>query len=91
MDNLSINPDLANNLSDKDKKDLHQFIQGESQKANIQNMVHDLTDRCFKKCITSKISQGGLDRYEEPCMRNCVDRFMDASQAVVEHIQKMQR
>ena len=47
MDDLSINPDLANNLSDKDKKDLHQFIQGESQKANIQNMVHDLTGTSF--------------------------------------------
>lgn len=53
--------------------------------------VHMLTDKCFKKCITSKITSGALDRSEEPCMRNCVDRFMDASGAVIRHLEQMRQ
>lgn len=44
---------------------------------------------CFKKCITSKISSGKLDRYEEPCMQNCVDRYMDANMVVIKHLEQM--
>jgi len=45
--------------------------------------------RCFRKCITSKISQGKLDRSEEPCMQNCVDRYMDANMTVIRHLEQM--
>ena len=51
--------------------------------------IHSLTDICFRKCITSKISSGKLDRYEEPCMQNCVDRFMDANYVVLKELEKM--
>lgn len=51
--------------------------------------IHGLTDTCFKKCITTKISAGALDRNEEPCMRNCVDRFMDANMTVIKHLEQM--
>ncbi|KAI5365313.1 Putative Tim10-like domain superfamily protein [Septoria linicola] len=94
MDQTSVSPEMASalqNLSAKDRQDLNQFIQGESQKAQIQQTVHGLTDTCFKKCITSRITQGGLDRYEEPCMRNCVDRFMDANQTVIQHLERMRQ
>ena len=37
----------------------------------------------------TKIGQAGLDKYEEPCMRNCVDRFMDANGAVLRHLESM--
>ena len=45
--------------------------------------------RCFRKCITSKITAGKLDRSEEPCMQNCVDRFMDANLTVIRHLEQM--
>lgn len=45
--------------------------------------------RCFRKCITSKISSGKLDRTEEPCMQNCVDRYMDANLTVIRHLEQM--
>ena len=51
--------------------------------------IHALTDTCFRKCITSKISAGKLDRYEEPCMQNCVDRFMDMNNLVLKELDKM--
>ncbi|GAB7347741.1 hypothetical protein MBLNU459_g5293t1 [Dothideomycetes sp. NU459] len=90
MDSLggASNMDLSK-LSDKDKQDLQQFVINESQKARIQQSIHSLTDTCFRKCITSKISAGTLDRSEEPCMQNCVDRFMDANMTVLKHLEQM--
>ncbi|KAF2773514.1 hypothetical protein EJ03DRAFT_323468 [Teratosphaeria nubilosa] len=92
MDNLNISPETAQslqNMSAKDKQELNQFIVNESQKAQIQSTVHSLTDTCFRKCITSRISSGKLDRTEEPCMQNCVDRFMDANLTVIKNLEQM--
>ncbi|KAG9548205.1 hypothetical protein KCV01_g23862, partial [Aureobasidium melanogenum] len=76
-------------MSDAEKKDLQQFVVNESQKARIQQSIHSLTDTCFRKCITGKISSGKLDRSEEPCMQNCVDRFMDANLVVIKNLEQM--
>ncbi|KAK4501217.1 hypothetical protein PRZ48_007024 [Zasmidium cellare] len=92
MDQLNISPETAQglqNLSAKDKQELNQFVQNEAQKAQIQSAVHSLTETCFRKCVTGKISAGALDRNEEPCMRNCVDRFMDANMTVIRHLEQM--
>lgn len=51
--------------------------------------IHSLTDMCFRKCITSKISSPKLDKYEEPCMQNCVDRFMDANNLILKQLEAM--
>ena len=51
--------------------------------------IHELNSMCFKKCITGKITSGSLDRNEEPCMKNCVDRYMDANMTVIRHLEKM--
>ncbi|KAI4728165.1 hypothetical protein E4T49_04018 [Aureobasidium sp. EXF-10728] len=89
MDSLgSANIDLTK-MSDAEKQDLQQFVVNESQKARIQQSIHALTDTCFRKCITSKISSGKLDRSEEPCMQNCVDRFMDANLVVIKNLEQM--
>ncbi|EGP84934.1 unnamed protein product [Zymoseptoria tritici ST99CH_1A5] len=94
MDELNLSAEAAEglkNLSVRDRQELQQFVAQETQKAQIQSAVHMLTDKCFKKCITSKITSGALDRSEEPCMRNCVDRFMDASGAVIRHLEQMRQ
>ena len=49
MDRLNVSPEVAESLKDlsqKDKQELSQFVMGESQKAQIQNAVHSLTDTC---------------------------------------------
>ena len=51
--------------------------------------VHELTDICWRKCVTGAISSSGLDRKEEPCVRNCVERFLDANEAVLKHLSVM--
>ncbi|KAF2184568.1 hypothetical protein K469DRAFT_579234 [Zopfia rhizophila CBS 207.26] len=85
-----MNADLSK-LSDRDKQELQQFVVNESQKARIQASIHSLTDTCFRKCITSGIKSGKLDKYEEPCMRNCVDRFLDANLVVLRELERLRQ
>lgn len=49
--------------------------------------VHHLTDACWKKCITSRITAGRLDSSEESCAQNCVERWMDTNLAVLKHLE----
>lgn len=35
------------------------------------------------------MTQGSLDRNEDTCMKNCVDRYMDANMTVIKHLEKM--
>ncbi|PMD65152.1 uncharacterized protein K444DRAFT_608827 [Hyaloscypha bicolor E] len=85
---LEQNIDLSK-LSEKDKQELQQFIVNESQKARIQQSVHSLTDICWKKCVTGTIRGGKLDKNEETCAQNCVDRFLDANMTVIKHLDNM--
>ncbi|KAL4789528.1 Tim10/DDP family zinc finger-domain-containing protein [Aspergillus venezuelensis] len=80
-----------NKLSEADRQELTQLLQSESQKAAIQSNVHHIADTCWKKCITSKISSGRLDKNEEACAANCVDRWMDTNISVLKHLETLQR
>ncbi|KAI1464793.1 Tim10/DDP family zinc finger-domain-containing protein [Daldinia caldariorum] len=89
--NINLNNfDLAK-LNESDKAELRQFFANEGQKARIQTTVHNLTDMCFRKCVTGAIRSGKLDRAEEGCMANCADRFIDVSQLTVKHLQNMRQ
>lgn len=55
----------------------------------LPTAIHSLTDICFRKCVTSKISSGKLDKYEEPCMQNCVDRFLDANHVILRQLETL--
>ncbi|KAF2128613.1 hypothetical protein P153DRAFT_342516 [Dothidotthia symphoricarpi CBS 119687] len=94
MDALS--PSLGNidisKLSTADKQALQQFVMNEGQKARIQSSIHALTDTCFRKCIPMGVVKSGkLDRYEEPCMRQCVDRFLDANLVVLRELERLRQ
>ncbi|THY32979.1 hypothetical protein D6D01_02413 [Aureobasidium pullulans] len=89
MDSLGSGNIDVSKMSDAEKQDLQQFVVNETQRARIQQSIHSLTDVCFRKCITGKISAGKLDRSEEPCMQNCVDRFMDANLVVIKNLEQM--
>lgn len=94
MDSLGgglANVDLSR-LSDRDKQELQQFALNEGQKARIQSSIHSLTDTCFRKCIPGgNVKNGKLDKYEEPCMRQCVDRFLDANMVVLKELEKLRQ
>ncbi|TVY34839.1 Mitochondrial import inner membrane translocase subunit [Lachnellula subtilissima] len=86
---LEQNVDLSK-LSDKDKQELQQFVVNESQKSSDPaKSVHSLTETCFKKCVTGAIRSGKLDKGEESCTQNCVDRFLDANFTVIRHLEQM--
>jgi import inner membrane translocase subunit TIM8 len=54
--------------------------------------IHALTDTCFRKCIPSgNVKNGKLDKYEEPCMRQCVDRFLDANLVVLRELERLRQ
>lgn len=76
-------------LNDQDKAELRQFLANEQQRAQIQSQTHSLTQTCWKRCITSNIKSSTLDRSEEGCLANCVDRFLDINFLTVKHLEKM--
>jgi mitochondrial import inner membrane translocase subunit TIM8 len=54
-------------------------------------VVHSLTDVCWKKCVTTPIKQGALDKNEQACMANCADRFLDVSNLTMQHLAKLRQ
>ncbi|MCJ1406495.1 Mitochondrial import inner membrane translocase subunit tim8 [Ptychographa xylographoides] len=76
-------------LSENDKKELQQFIVQENQQSMVAKTISNLTDTCWKKCIGSRISAGKLDRTEESCAANCVDRFMDTQMSILKHLEEL--
>jgi len=79
----------ASKLTTSDQKELNQFLMNEAQKSTIQQTVHYLSDVCWKKCVPGKITSGRLDRAEETCAQNCVERWMDANFAVLKHLEAL--
>lgn len=62
------------------------------KQANIYiTAVHHLTEVCFKKCVTSRITTNKLAPAEESCAQNCVNRWMDANLAIVKHLDNLRQ
>ena len=63
---------------------LASFIEQENQKQRFQAIVHRLTDECWDLCAPSISSR--LDGRSEICLSNCVERFIDASNYIINKI-----
>ncbi|KAI9301781.1 Tim10/DDP family zinc finger-domain-containing protein [Cunninghamella echinulata] len=74
-------------FSENDQRELAQFLEAENAKARIQQTVHTLTDSCWDKCV-SKVN-AKLDRGEEACLSNCVERFLDTSLFIVKRLEDL--
>lgn len=55
-------------------------IQAEIAAATLQELVEDMTEKCYSICI--KKPGSSLDNYEQRCLGNCMDRFIDSYNAV---------
>ncbi|KIX96903.1 uncharacterized protein Z520_07623 [Fonsecaea multimorphosa CBS 102226] len=86
---LSINAQDVERLTPREKQELQVFLQSESQKAQVQKQIHELTELCFKKCITGSISSGKLAGKEESCMTNCVNRLFDSNMVILKHLEAL--
>ncbi|KAI6183469.1 Kinesin-like protein KIFC3 [Aphelenchoides bicaudatus] len=53
-------------------------------------LVSTLTSRCFDICFTDSRPPAKMDGKHSSCMANCVDRMLDASEFMVNHLQNTQ-
>ncbi|KAK0416702.1 hypothetical protein QR680_012639 [Steinernema hermaphroditum] len=67
---------------------VHQ-LQAETQKQKFAEQVHTLTNRCWDVCIGDSRLGNKIDGRTQTCLQNCVNRMIDASNFMVEHLQKM--
>jgi len=64
------------NLSSQQKEEIMQTVQAQVALANMQELLSKVTDKCFKKCITSPGSSLGSS--DQKCVALCMDRYMDS-------------
>ena len=57
------------------------FIEQENQKQRFQSVVHTLTEQCWELCAPAISSR--LDGKSETCLANCVERFIDSSNYII--------
>lgn len=55
-------------------------IETEMAAATLQELVEDMTEKCFNICVKKPGST--LDNYEQRCLGNCMDRFIDSYNVV---------
>lgn len=60
---------------------LASFIEQENQKQRFQTVVHTLTEQCWELCAPSISTR--LDGKSETCLANCVERFIDSSNFII--------
>lgn len=51
--------------------------------------THSLTQTCWKKCVPGNIKDSKLDKTEETCFANCVDRFLDLNFLTMKNLENM--
>jgi len=62
--------------------DLQQFVQQQELQAKLQEGIFKMNDTCWEKCMGSVDSK--LSGKQETCITNCVERFIDASQFIMQ-------
>lgn len=63
---------------------IQRLVEIETQKARFQALVHNLTGTCWEKCVDRPAAR--LDSRTETCIVNCVERFIDTSNYVVNRL-----
>ncbi|KAG9252773.1 Tim10/DDP family zinc finger protein [Emericellopsis atlantica] len=61
----------------------------ENETDSAATETHQLTQVCWTKCFTGNVSGSKLDKTEEGCLANCVNRFMDLNLLTVKHLNSM--
>jgi import inner membrane translocase subunit TIM8 len=51
--------------------------------------THSLTQMCWNKCVQGSIKNNKLDKGEETCLANCVERFLDVNYLTMKHLNGM--
>ncbi|KAJ1993303.1 Mitochondrial import inner membrane translocase subunit tim8 [Dimargaris cristalligena] len=75
--------DDTKNIS-AEQRELDEFMQQQEGLSQLQGTVRHLTGFCWNQCINSPSTP--LDRTERACLQNCVNRFYDSMNIVVQHL-----
>ncbi|KAL3044582.1 hypothetical protein OYC64_012970 [Pagothenia borchgrevinki] len=65
---------------------LQRFIESETQKQRFQQLVHQMTGVCWDKCMDKPGPK--LDSRTEMCFVNCVERFIDTSNFILNRLEQ---
>ncbi|XP_037600802.1 mitochondrial import inner membrane translocase subunit Tim8 A-like [Cebus imitator] len=84
----SSSPSSAAGLGAVDPQ-LQHFIEAETQKQRSQQLVHQMTERCWQKCVDKPGPP--LDSRAEACFVNCVERFIVTSQFILNRLEQTQK
>ncbi|XP_021059852.1 putative mitochondrial import inner membrane translocase subunit Tim8 A-B [Mus pahari] len=68
---------------------LQQFMEAEVQKQRVQLLIHQMTELCWEKCVDKPGPR--LDGRAELCLVNCVERFIDTSQFILNRLEQTQK
>jgi len=66
---------------------MQRFLEAETQKQRFQQLVHSLTGDCWDTCVVGAPA-AKIDRRTETCIVNCVERFIDTSNYIVNRLEK---
>jgi len=81
-----MNGDLGGNLEGIADPQLRSFIEKETHKQKFQVLVHGLTEQCWDKCMDRPSTR--LDHKTEMCLLNCVERFLDTSNYIINRMER---
>lgn len=66
---------------------MQQYIQQETQKQQMQQVIHDLNEKCWDTCFEGKPGNK-IDSRTETCITNCVERFIDTNIHLVQRFER---
>ncbi|KAI0082187.1 hypothetical protein K474DRAFT_1634141 [Panus rudis PR-1116 ss-1] len=81
---------MADKFDEATQKELATFMEQEQAQARLHSSIHTLTSTCWDKCITGTPSSS-FSRYEQGCLANCVERFLDTSLFLVKRIEEQRQ
>lgn len=59
-----------------DVQEVKKQLKAQLAAATYQELMEDLTEKCYSICV--KKPGVSLDNYEQRCIGNCMDRFIDS-------------
>ncbi|KAI0212364.1 Mitochondrial import inner membrane translocase subunit Tim13 [Lamellibrachia satsuma] len=83
-------PPPGGKLDGAQKGQLMEQVKAQIAVANAQELLQKMSDKCFKKCISTP--GASLGNSEQKCVAMCMDRYMDAWNVVSRtYTQRLQR
>ena len=61
-------------------------MQIETEKQKVQGVIHELNEKCWDQCMDGVKPSSRLDGRSQDCIKNCVERFLDANIMITRRI-----